>query len=271
MGSLVSTWNLDGFADEQRYYCSSTPIDTNNLPAPKAVLSGGVRTYTDENVIPGQKYYVRIGSVKNGVEKISTEFVVIAAVFLLNMPFSSDIHDHGVFDLQAVAYGTTLPSIVGGALYVPSGSYLKITPTQSVFNVGSSDFEFGVEVAMFSPQPGTFPCIFAVGDGWGVGAVSMQFNASQRMFMAAFMNPTEKDAVAATAQAFDGVTFTKYIVRRVAGVVTTYKDNIAGPTLTDSMPIDFSKNNTLTIGKALWQTSITSSHCKIKNLYLRKL
>ncbi|MBI1453695.1 hypothetical protein IL972_17540, partial [Acinetobacter sp. FL51] len=44
---LELNWKLDGFVDEQRYYCSETPIDPENLPVPKAVLAGDVRTYVD--------------------------------------------------------------------------------------------------------------------------------------------------------------------------------------------------------------------------------
>ena len=34
---LELSWKLDGFIGEQRYYCSETPIDVNNLPVPKAI------------------------------------------------------------------------------------------------------------------------------------------------------------------------------------------------------------------------------------------
>ena len=68
---LELTWKLDGFVDEQRYYCSETPIDPLNLPVPKAVLAGDVRSYIDADVEVGKTYYVRVGSVKNNVEKLS--------------------------------------------------------------------------------------------------------------------------------------------------------------------------------------------------------
>ncbi len=47
---LELNWKLDGFADEQRYYCSESPIDINNLPLPKAVIAGNVRTYVDTDI-----------------------------------------------------------------------------------------------------------------------------------------------------------------------------------------------------------------------------
>ena len=68
---LELDWKLDGFVDEQRYYCSETPIDPQNLPLPKAVLGGDVRNYADLAIEKGRKYYLVVSSVKNGVEKLS--------------------------------------------------------------------------------------------------------------------------------------------------------------------------------------------------------
>lgn len=74
---LEINWKLDGFVDEQRYYCSETPIDIENLPVPKVVLTGGVRSYIDSVGELGKEYHVRISAVKNGIEKISDEKVVL--------------------------------------------------------------------------------------------------------------------------------------------------------------------------------------------------
>lgn len=73
---LELNWDLDGFADEQRYYCSETPIDPLNLPVPKAVLAGDERTYIDTDIEVSKTYYVRVSSVRNGVEKLSLESIV---------------------------------------------------------------------------------------------------------------------------------------------------------------------------------------------------
>lgn len=77
---LELNWKVDGFVDEQRYYCSETPIDLNNLPAPKAVLAGGVQTYIDTDIELGKTYFVRVGSVKNGIEKISEQISKLAGI-----------------------------------------------------------------------------------------------------------------------------------------------------------------------------------------------
>ena len=73
---LELNWKLDGFVDEQRYYCSETPIDVNNLPAPKAILLSGDRSYTDTDIEVGKTYYVAVASVRDGVEKISEVWLV---------------------------------------------------------------------------------------------------------------------------------------------------------------------------------------------------
>lgn len=73
---LEINWKLDGFVDEQRYYCSETPIDINNLPAPKVILGAEVRSYSDTEIEAGKKYFIRIGSAKNSIEKLSDEFEI---------------------------------------------------------------------------------------------------------------------------------------------------------------------------------------------------
>ena len=73
---LELSWNLDGFVDEQRYYCSDTPVDPIALPTPKAVLTGDTRAYIDADIDVGKTYYIRVGAVKSGNEKLSSEISV---------------------------------------------------------------------------------------------------------------------------------------------------------------------------------------------------
>lgn len=76
---LELNWELDGFVDEQRYYCSEFPIDIENLPPPKATLDGAIRSYIDTDIESGKTYDICISSVKNNVEKISEIKTVTAA------------------------------------------------------------------------------------------------------------------------------------------------------------------------------------------------
>ena len=73
---LELNWKLDGFVDEQRYYCSETPIDPQNLPIPKAILAGDVRSHLDVDISIGLTYHIRMSAVRNGIEKISDEIVL---------------------------------------------------------------------------------------------------------------------------------------------------------------------------------------------------
>ncbi|RKG43824.1 MULTISPECIES: fibronectin type III domain-containing protein [Acinetobacter] len=73
--ALEIEWDFESVT-ELHYYCSEFPIDINNLPLPKAVIAGNVRTYVDTDIDIGKTYYICIGSVKNGVEKISDEITV---------------------------------------------------------------------------------------------------------------------------------------------------------------------------------------------------
>ena len=92
---LELNWSLDGLVDEQRYYCSEIPIDPDNLPEPKAILDAMVRSYMDTDVLENQTYYIRIGSIKNGNEKLSDESQVntLAINYTAKYPLIIDAKD----------------------------------------------------------------------------------------------------------------------------------------------------------------------------------
>lgn len=87
---LELNWELDGFVDEQRYYCSETQIDPENLLLPKAVLDAQARAYTDTEIEVGKTYYVCISSVKNGIEKLSQQKLVSTKQSYVNAFLSTD-------------------------------------------------------------------------------------------------------------------------------------------------------------------------------------
>lgn len=97
---LELNWKLDGFVDEQHYYCSETPIDSENLPAPKVILDGEARSYIDTDVEVGKTYYVRVGSSKNGILKISDEvkcYAFNSNLFAINSDFENLADKTGKF------------------------------------------------------------------------------------------------------------------------------------------------------------------------------
>ena len=101
---LELNWKVDGFVDEQRYYCSETPIDASSLPEPKVVLLGDARTYTDSSIELEKIYHVRIGSVKNNIEKLSSEIVITTSSFIQKMYFIG-IDDLNIASRESVFRG----------------------------------------------------------------------------------------------------------------------------------------------------------------------
>lgn len=83
-------WDVPYAVDEYRYYCSETPIDPANLPVPKAILAGDVRSYVDAAVEVEKAYYVCISSVKNGIEKISQQKLVSTKQYYVRVFMSTD-------------------------------------------------------------------------------------------------------------------------------------------------------------------------------------
>ncbi|RKG31503.1 hypothetical protein D7V32_08545, partial [Acinetobacter tianfuensis] len=118
-------WKLDGFVDEQRYYCSEFPIDPENLPSPKAVLSGDARTHTDTDIEVGKTYYGRFSSVKNGTEKLSDEKAVTTEKLLVFMPLTAGIEDFGSLGLNWSKQGSITHSSDGAYFNDDAASWIK--------------------------------------------------------------------------------------------------------------------------------------------------
>lgn len=272
--------DFDSF-DVIRSDTSMVGLADNALPVP---IATGLQTmyYVDTALVEGQTYYYRFRVWHGNIALVSDEEVSVTTTIydpdmLIYMPFSSDIFDHSQYTIPVTTYGSVPPTIQNGALYVPSGSGLILnTLNHQGSNVGTRDFEFGIEFALMPNGNGLFPCVFGVGTSWEPGALSMQLNSSTSNFMVAVRNPDEKDAFAPSSMVIDGMTFASYKVTRIAGVLTTYKKNttgefIAGTPINDNLSINLSKNGTITIGIALWSTSITQTHSLIRNLYFKVL
>ena len=145
------------------------------LPSP---IATNLKTmyYVDTTVVEGGTYYYKFRVWRDGIALVSDEVVIVAQEhdpnILINMPFSDNINNVGKYaDLPVEIIGSA--SIQSGYIYVPAGSYLKLNTTgYDDFNIGSGDFEFGVEVAMMSSGHGDYPCLFSVGTEWEMGAVS---------------------------------------------------------------------------------------------------
>lgn len=153
---LELNWKLDGFVDEQRYYCSETPIDTENLPVPKAIIVGDARTYTDTAIDVDKTYYVAVGSVRGGIEKVSQELKVFAGgdefidsvVSLLN--FESDLTD-----FKGSIWTQTSPQVVNNGVTVSSRD--TAVKTSAVLLSGTDKFTIEADITFITfPSNGGF-------------------------------------------------------------------------------------------------------------------
>lgn len=86
---LDINWKLDGFVDEQRYYCSESAIDPLNLPPPKAILASDVRAYVDTDINEEKTYYIAVSSVRNLVEKLSDIKVLAPRIYHVWLEFNA--------------------------------------------------------------------------------------------------------------------------------------------------------------------------------------
>ncbi len=66
---LKTTWDSTGYVSTFNYYRSETPIDINNLPNPIIINSSD--SYYTETTHSDKAYYIVVGSLKNGIEKLS--------------------------------------------------------------------------------------------------------------------------------------------------------------------------------------------------------
>ena len=152
---LELNWKLDDLVDEQRYYCSETPIDVNNLPVQKAIIAGGVRTYSDTAIEVGKTYYVAVSSVKGSIEKVSQVIEistggdehwdkVVALLHFDEADAPSDIKDEKglIWSLVNGAALSSLDSKFGSAksMYTTSSAFgYAISKQTNAFDFNSDD------------------------------------------------------------------------------------------------------------------------------------
>lgn len=144
---LDLNWKLDGFVDEQRYYCSLDPIDTSNPPPPKAVLMGEVRTYIDTDIVEDQTYYICFSAKKNNVEKFSEIITVLTRkdqyqqYVVAHLHFDADFSDEvgGVWNVVGTNATISSDAKFGNALKLQRGS------SRSSINRASNDYVIGVK------------------------------------------------------------------------------------------------------------------------------
>lgn len=166
---LELNWKLDGFVDEQRYYCSEAQIDPANLPAPKAVLANDVRSYVDAAVEIGKTYYVCVSSVKNGVEKLST----VASIYVEDMTNVVTFLKFGstITDATGKIWNINNVNLIENQAVFKAG-YLE-SPASSDFSYGLGDFEWKVQLELSSSAENQY---IIDHDGGNAGSLSYYQN-----------------------------------------------------------------------------------------------
>ena len=239
---LELNWKLDGFVDEQRYYCSETPIDINNLPYPKVVLAGDVRSYVDADILSDKTYHVILGSVKNNSEKLSSSIIV-------NTQFYSDYT--AFFELKDFSDkkgGVSLAPagdavILGGAAYFNGiGSWLQRPDTiETTFEMGdlTVECEFKCEIlgTHSTDQVLIDNFVNAVG-GWQLGLTS-----AGKPYL--YLNNPNGNVIVSAASYSDG-NWHKLKWTRSGNLNTLYVDNVSAGTYLDQR--NFKKKNYVAIG-----------------------
>lgn len=141
-------YSVDGLFHSINYYRSESPLDINNMPSPAAT---GITelNYTDTEAESGKIYYVRFGSVKADIEKISDQITVSTGGIIeyadtyLNL--FADVVDRGL--KPKVFTGSDISFSANFAVF--NGSSSSITsPASSDFGFGTNDFT--IELAIKS-------------------------------------------------------------------------------------------------------------------------
>ena len=217
---LELNWKLDGFVDEQRYYCSETPIDPLNLPVPKAVLAGDVRSYIDTDVEVGKTYYVRVGSVRDEVEKIGAEKITSTEKLLVFMPLTKDLSDIGTLQITWKNSGNITFDEEKGAYF--SSFPQSIFQDSHAFNF-NDDYKISFDLIRTSSN-NTYPSLFNNDESgvWLSGRFSAALagdNANSAFKNKWLIGVANSYDIASIAIAKNNTQY-HYSIERISGVVT---------------------------------------------------
>ena len=140
---LELNWKLDGFVAEQRYYCSETPFTAETKPSAKAVLANDARTYVDTAVDSSKTYYVAVGSVKNGVEKISEVKEINSHSYRYYRIYITENNGELYTALQEVELAETIGGldVTTASMQTAESSYYEPSNASKAFNNNFNNIE----------------------------------------------------------------------------------------------------------------------------------
>ena len=235
---LELNWKLDGFVDEQRYYCSETPFTAETKPIVKAVLANDVRSYVDATIEVGKTYYVAVGSVKNGVEKLSNIVRKSTILFAIDLKviLGSLVNDGSTKIttnwVENLVFSNDFITCTAGSLVNVVGN--------SIFDFGADDFELSFEIKKassdrFSMLMGGIDCSINSHAQFGFDSDKLYFGASVGGFGSILI-------------ADNAITLNQYHVvkaKRTSNVFELIVDDqvVASKTLATGTTINFNRNN----------------------------
>ncbi|MCU4328165.1 hypothetical protein KTH33_16915, partial [Acinetobacter johnsonii] len=252
----------DGFVDEQRYYCSETPIELNALPVPKAVLAGDVRTYVDANVTKGTTYYIRVGSVKNGIEKISDEISIVAKAHYVNLFFSTS-HVFVFGDSAQLLADQTVGGLTIGSLSANKSNVFQLTDSP---NIQDFTAEFDATMIVGSGGEASLGLLFRTtnwsSNSFGTAGILVSFSQT-RVIIGYGTNSTSGNEIEVTGIGYSfGYNKRKIKIQMVGTTLNVYVDSILIGTRTIN-----SISSSGSFGFRSWSSSSGVS-MKIQNLQI---
>lgn len=162
---------IDGSFDTVNYYRSLTTMNPSAMPAPTAT---GITmlTYTDATATLDQTYFVRFGSVKNGVEKISSELTFKAKYtdqnYLIKLNTATgQLRDNGTLGNSWAQTNVTIDA-ESGVLF---GAYQSFLLSDKTFNF-NQDFKISFDLKR-TLNDAAYPSLFNNADN-GVWDSSVQ-------------------------------------------------------------------------------------------------
>lgn len=96
MSSIELSWLSDGVIDSYSVYRNPSSFEVDDLPSP---IATGItdKYYSDTDVVSGEVYFYRVGSISSGIEKISSEIISVSAdsfeITVFNLTYDESSHD----------------------------------------------------------------------------------------------------------------------------------------------------------------------------------
>lgn len=141
------TFSVDGFYQSINYYRSEATMNPSAMPA--ATATGITElSYSDNTAVVDKVYYVRFGSVKNGIEKISEEVIVDTSeeILIFEITFPKITTAYQVTPVNTALFNKTnarglQASRDGliGSIYGTFSNEIEVYSTTSACRFGSSN------------------------------------------------------------------------------------------------------------------------------------